>query len=290
MKKQSLNLLISSVLLVSGSSSLKAAPAGNTYDMAIIGDAGLVGPELNALKDSIERTPVRSLILTGDNNYLGSYRGIWEQWKRSKFKFEVVAIGNHHDGYSKEISYFGMPGEFYTVVRGGARFIVLNSDNESNLESQMSFLDQELSQAQESLVFLVYHHPTYTVGSDDNWKQREKFQLQMRPRLLKYKDRISGILLGHAHISAILKYGEIPAIVAGSGREVLRASAVNYVEDSLSIRTQYLAPRDKHWAQLRIAADAKSAVIDFIRVSDNYPVCSVQIYRGGLQLFGACKP
>ena len=268
----------------------KRTVQSTTPAMAIIGDAGLTGPDLDHLRDSIQAEKINSLILTGDNLYFGSYAWTWDNWKRSGFKFDVVTIGNHHKGYENEIKYFGMGGEYYSVIKNGARFIVLNSDNQSNLDAQFSWLQLELNKATESLIFLVYHHPTFSSGSDDNWKQREQFQLRMREVFKSgLAKKISAVLLGHAHISAIFNFGSIPAIVSGSGREVLKANAVYYTENEVQVKTRYLAPQAQHWAALKISDNAQEAQIQFIRVSDQLITCSAIISHGEITLEANCS-
>ena len=258
--------------------------------MAILGDAGLAGADLDRLRDSVQAEGIKSLILTGDNLYFGSYAWTWNNWKRSGLKFDVVTIGNHHKGYDNEIKYFGMGGEFYSVVKNGARFIVLNSDNQSNLDAQFDWLQTELDKATESLIFLVYHHPTFSTGSDDNWKQREQFQLRMRDVFnSELAKKISAVLLGHAHISAFFNFGSVPAVVAGSGREVLKASSVSYTDNNVQVKTLYLAPQTQHWASLKISDNAEEARIQFIRVSDQAVTCSAVIAHGEITLDASCS-
>ena len=128
------------------------------FRMAVMGDAGLTGPDLDNLRSSIASEKINSLILPGDNLYFGRYNWTWDQWKQQGFNFDVVAIGNHHGGYDKEISYFKMPGEYFAVVKNKARFLVLNSDNQDNVDQQISWLRNELANATEKLIFLVFHH------------------------------------------------------------------------------------------------------------------------------------
>jgi hypothetical protein len=258
-------------------------------NMAVIGDAGLAGGDLNRLRQSISNEGVKSLILPGDNLYFGTYQLTWTKWKTQGFHFDVVAIGNHNKSYQAEVSYFNMPGEFYSVVKNGARFIVLNSDNEATLDQQFSWLESELSVAHERLIFLVYHHPTYSVGSDDAWTQKKEFQLRMRPLLKLYDHKITALLLGHAHISALMDFGPTIGIVAGAGREALSANVVSYIENGEAIRTRYLAPAVQTWAKLEIADNAREAWVHFVRVSDNVKVCTAYLHNGYMELISGCQ-
>lgn len=256
--------------------------------MAIMGDAGLTGPELNRLQNSIYAEKVTSLILPGDNLYLGRYTWTWNQWKRLGFKFDVVAIGNHHGGYHKEINYFEMPGEYYSTVKNGARFLVLNSDNQNNVAEQITWLRKQLAEANEKLIFLVFHHPSFDVGAEHSWRDKEAFQLQMRQIFKDYKTKISALLLGHEHISSFLMFGSLPVILAGAGREVLKSRPVSYEDQGFQIKTLYLAPMTQHWAQLEISENASEAWVHHIRVSDQYRSCSAFLKGGEITLAKNC--
>ena len=268
---------------------LFAQSAWSSQWMAIMGDAGLVGPELSALSDSITTEGITSLILPGDNLYVGTYKGTWNQWKRSGFKFDVVAIGNHNGGYQKEINYFAMPGEYYSVEKNGARFLVLNSDNTQNVEQQFAWLEQEINQVKESLVFLVYHHPTFNSGTGHNWRVKENFQLHMRTFLKNHKKKITALLLGHEHISSFLSFGDIPAVVVGASCDTDKSSPVSYVEEGFEVNTRFLAPRTHHWAALEILDGAKEANIHFIRIHDQKKVCSAHFQSGRMELESNCQ-
>lgn len=255
--------------------------------MAIIGDAGEKGKELSALKKSLEAEGVSSLVMPGDNLYSGSYASVWDDWKKSGFKFDAVAIGNHNDGYEEEVKYFGMPGEYYSTVKFGARFIILNSDNKRSVSEQMSWLDRELTNASESLIFIVYHHPTFTVTDTHDWEEKKDFQIKMRQMLKKYEDKISALLLGHDHISSFIEFGNTPVILSGSGREVRKADEVSYEEAGFKVETKYLAPRTPYWAKMEIMDGAKEARVEFVNVKTQKVSCSAVISSKGMTL-GAC--
>lgn len=257
-------------------------------NMAIIGDAGQAGPALDNLKSSIAKEGITSLVMPGDNLYKGTYESVWDNWKISGFKFDVVAIGNHNNGYDKEVRYFEMPKEFYSVVKNGARFIVLNSDNISTVDVQFDWLKQELDLATESLIFIVYHHPTFTISSNHKWDEKRAFQLQMREILKNYPSRITALLLGHDHMSSLLKFGDIPVVVTGGGRDVRNEGPVSYSEAGFKIETKYLTPQTAHWGLLEVLPGAKEAIIHFVRVSDQKRSCSARFKNSEMTLEGDC--
>lgn len=267
--------------------------AGQTYNspnkMAIMGDAGLIGPALDNLRVSILKENIRSLILPGDNLYFGRYDWTWDEWKKSGFNFDVVAIGNHNGGYQKEISYFKMPGEYFAVVKNNARFLVLNSDNQGNVDQQFSWLEAELTAAKEKLIFLVFHHPSFNTGGGHDWRGKEQFQRRMHQIYRDYAGKITAILVGHEHISTFVSFGGLPVVVAGSGREVKNAVPVSNEEEGFNIQTLYLAPKQQHWAELEISEDGSEAWVHFIRVADQHRSCSAFLKTGSIKLADNCK-
>jgi predicted phosphodiesterase len=263
--------------------------AGEYSKMAIMGDAGLTGPDLEKLQDSIAREQITSLVLPGDNLYFGRYDWTWDNWKKMGFKFDVVAIGNHNGGYEKEIGYFNMPGEYYSVVKNRARFLVLNSDNQENVDRQISWVRNELADAKEKLIFLVFHHPSFNTGGGHDWHGKEIFQKQMHQIYRDFGKKISAVIVGHEHISTFVTFDSLPVIVAGSGREVKKSSAVSYEDEGMKIQTLFLAPRQQHWADLEISANGTEAWVHFIRVSDQNRTCSAYLKDGTISLAQNCK-
>lgn len=257
--------------------------------MAVMGDAGRAGSALNKLKTSVAKEKITSIIMPGDNLYSGSYESVWDNWKKSGFKFDITAIGNHNSGYKKEMKYFGMPAEYYSVVKEGARFIVLNSDNPKNVTEQFNWLKKEFAAASESLIFLVYHHPTFTISRSHLWVEKRSFQLQMRKFLKLNHTRITALLLGHDHMSEFMDFGPVPVVIAGSGREVRNEGPVSYTESGFKIETRYLAPQMAHWGLLEILPGAKEAVIHFVRVSDQRRSCSARFRNSDMILEGECR-
>lgn len=260
-----------------------------TFQMAVIGDAGKPGEKMEALKDSLLRAGQKTLIMPGDNLYKGSYESVWNSWKQAGFQFPIVAIGNHHDGYAQEVAYFGMPGEYYTKATQGVRFFVLNSDNESTVQEQFLWLENEFRRAQEKHIFLVYHHPTFTVTSDHHWQERQEFQRNMRAFLKKYGPRITALLLGHDHISTFVQFGPVLAMVAGSGRTLRSAEPVNYTEEGFSVKTLFLAPKIQHWGILHFESASDKMRAGFVRANDLKVVCTVELGLGRVRMSRSCQ-
>ena len=254
-----------------------------------MGDAGLAGSSLDKLKASLTKEQVTSVLMPGDNLYSGTYSSVWDNWKSSGFKFDIVAIGNHNITYDQEVKYFNLPGEYYSVVKDGARFFVLNSDNAANVNDQFSWLEKEFAVANEKLKFLAFHHPTYTISHFHKWEEKRSFQLKMREFIKQNPKKISALIVGHDHISEFMQFGDLPVIVAGSGREVREDAGVAFTDDGIKIKTQFYAPDVQHWALLEIQPGAKEACVHLIRVADQKRVCSARIKKSKMILEANCK-
>lgn len=264
------------------------SPAKGTNRFALIGDCGRPGITNDELRASVSQKKIRSLVLPGDNLYESTYAHTWDPWKLAGFLFDAVAIGNHNGGYAEEVAYFNMPGEYYSKVINGVRFIVLNSDNPWNVVSQMTWLNNALTNTQQSLTFLVYHHPTFPISDDHVWFEKPWFQLEMRQIFKDYQSKISAVVIGHDHISSFVDFGPIPAIVAGSGRSTRKTDPVSYKQDGFQIQTRYIESEKRHWGLLEIAADKKSATVDFIGVESQKSSCRGKLLNGKMLLDKNC--
>ena len=249
-------------------------------EWAIISDAGEWTAEARSVQASILKTPVRNLILPGDNLYTSTYVDVWNHWSEKNFKFDIVAIGNHNAGYAEETRFFRMPGEYYSKVFGAARFIILNSDNIETASAQAAFLASELSAAQEPFVFIVYHHPTYTLSHIHSWDEKKSFQLAIRPVLKKFRSKITALFVGHDHLALLAHYDDLPVILSGAVKEVRSDTPVSGIQDGVTVTTDWMFNTKPHWARLTLQDGATAARVDFIRATDDQLVCSVTLKTG----------
>lgn len=264
------------------------ASASSVTRLSLLGDAGRWNASTKKLKESMERVGVKSLVMPGDNLYKGTYEAAWEPWFKAGFDFPIVAIGNHNDGYQKEIQFFSMPAEVYSkTVDGFLKFIVLNSDNKKNIDMQMEFLNSELAAAVEPFVFVVYHHPTYTLTKDHTWPERREFHVAIRPILAKHRQKITAVVLGHDHIASMGHFGDLPYILSGAGQNLRRGSAIDNVQAGVRVKSEWLKAEEEIWIQLE--ASAKSQVVELraIRAKDDRVLCTAQMATGQVAQFGA---
>jgi len=276
---------LKSLILILASLFLNFANASK-YEFAVIGDAGKWNFDTRNIYESLLRHNVKKLVMPGDNLYGSTFLGatyevVWAPWRLANFNFDVVAIGNHNAGYTNEMIYFNMPAEAYSVLYDDqVHFIVLNSDNNKSAAMQASFLDKELAQTTSRFVFLVYHHPTYTVSIYHSAREKHKFQSAMRPIIKKYREKISGLIVGHDHVSLIAHYDDLPVILSGSSHEQRRHIPLNYTKDGVGVQTNWFNDSAALWARLIIDSTLSHAKVDYIRGYDDKNMCSISIVTG----------
>ena len=254
-----------------------------SLSFGVLSDAGKDNKNTRLVRESMMKTSVREMVMAGDNVYLPheSYSEPWGPWKVAGFVFEVVAIGNHNLGYEKEISYFQLPGEFYSKTYDNeVRFIVLNSDNQSSGLQQAEWLDQELRAANEPFVFLVYHHPTYTLTREHSWREKEAFQKAVRPVIWKNRERLTSLIVGHDHLAEMVHFNDLPVIVSGAAWEMRSDLQPDNKQSGVSVVTEWTFDRTPHWARLDTDLQSGVATVHFIKAKGNKEVCTVRIVTG----------
>lgn len=267
-------------------------PGTEDYSFGITGDAGVWNKNTQDLVAALTSTRIKQLILPGDNLYHSNetYEHVWGPWKNKGLEFSIVAIGNHNISYQKEIQYFRMPGEFFSVVYGtDARFIVLNSDNTKNVTEQMDFLEDELNSAKERFIFLVYHHPTYTLSLMHSWKEKQEFQLAMREKLSRFKGRITALIVGHDHEASLVTLDDLPMIISGASQETRAERPVNYKEDGVEVRTNWLYKKHPHFARLDFRGSREDVWITFVDAKTNQISCSAKIFPRPVVMNQVCS-
>ncbi|MGE3760382.1 MAG: metallophosphoesterase [Pseudobdellovibrionaceae bacterium] len=273
-----LRILQGILILTFGASSLAA-------EFAIIGDAGRVNNKSKMVRESILRQSVTQLILPGDNIYSSSstYQGVWGPWQNAGMTFDVVALGNHNNGYSNEMNFFKMPSEYYSKVVENARFIVLNSDHNSAGPQQATWLERELTAATEPMIFLIYHHPTYTISRAHTWDERSKFQNAIRPVLWKYRPKITALIVGHDHLASLLHFNDLPVILSGAVQDVRKDKPVDNVQNEIRVKTAWYFDSTPHWAKLSWNQTGL-AQVQFIRASNDLVTCTASLPTGAKAL------
>lgn len=257
---------------------------------ALVGDAGMVHKDSARVRDSIVKTGTKNVILLGDNNYdpKSSYEKIWDSWKHAGLNFKMVAIGNHSLSYAAELKYFGFEKEYYSLVDQKARFIVLNSDNDSSAKEQAAFLETELEKSKEKLVFLIFHHPPVSLTKRHPWQEKQAFHTPVRALINKYKTKISAILVGHDHVASLAEINEVPIVVSGATFDQGNPENTNTSDGLFNIKTHWTYRKDPHWAKLETNSANGSAKVDFIHAKSGVAVCSAQIFPRPISLKENC--
>lgn len=251
----------------------------SVYTYGVFSDKGQFGNEgSSGLIRSLNTSRIENIVMAGDNAdwwWTEDYAKVWKGFEN--FNFEVVAIGNHNKGYEKEIDFFKLQNEFYTIKKQGLQFIVLNSDNESNLREQGLFLYQTLREANEDdVVILVYHHPFFTVGGSHNWHEKENFQNSILPIIENFKNKVSAIINGHVHTAAVWEANGIPIIFSSSPVQSYNIKYRTYWDDrGFKVKAQHIASRSKYWLRLDIDTDSRNIWLNYVSIKENDVTCSI---------------
>lgn len=254
-----------------------------TLDFGILGDAGEWNESNESTRDSMLRFNVRGLILPGDNLYdpKWKYEDVWNPWTSLGFTFGPVAIGNHNGGYAEEMAFFGMPNEYYSQVHTDlARFVVLNSDNTKTAKAQAKFLDEQLKEATEPFVFVVYHHPSYALSHFHGPREKAAFHKAVRPVLFANRAKITSLVVGHDHMALLAHFNDLPVVLSGASMEQRKDSPINRTESGVKVRTNWYYDRTAHWTHLHLDSEARTAAITYVRSQDDRASCTVQIETG----------
>lgn len=273
-------VILSFLILFSLPSLATRIPRTDWNTLAVIGDAGVVKPSTQALRDLLVKNNLKQLIVLGDNMYKSSdtYENVWDSWKKLGLEFTVLTIGNHNTGYAKEVKYFNLPAENYYKEIGGALFIVLNSDNKATAKSQIQWLDSVLSQSNYKMNFLVYHHPSVSLTDNHHWDERIEFQTGMRSIIKKYPSKITAIMNGHDHAAGFFMLDNTPLIVNGAAFEEKYFSNPTIKDYQFVVSKGWTSNGGLWWSKLDFNTTTNEAWIHYIRFDNlKQENCSIKI-------------
>jgi len=253
-----------------------------TWDFALLGDAGQTTLGSEVVRSSVHRQGVSRLVLLGDNLYEGTYEAVWAPWKALGMTFDMVALGNHLLSQAEEMKFFQMDNDYYTNRVGTSQFIVLNSEiAPSRVPDQAEWLRAQLGATQASAVFLVYHRPSYTVSSVHDWKEQEAFQRSVRPLIWAYRSKITALLVGHDHLASMIHVDGLPMLLSGAVKEVRMDKKIDRMDKDSGhqVKVEWYFTPTAHWAKLHLET-GKAPVAEFIRAHDDHVACTVHLPRG----------
>ena len=198
--------------------------AAGSFKFAVLGDngSGDQGQYDVAERMRLERKSFlyEIVIMLGDNFY-GSQRPA-DLVKKFDRPYKPLldagvtfhaAIGNHDELQTINYAPLNMEGRrYYTFVRGGVRFFVLDT-NELDAP-QLQWFEGVLQQAREEWKIAYFHHPLY--GNAGRHGSNVDIRVLLEPLLVKHGVQV--VFSGHDHIYERLKPQKgIHYFVAGSG-------------------------------------------------------------------------
>ena len=251
------------------------------FEFGIASDMGKKNQNQRSVFESMVENKIGKLIMAGDNIYQvnSTYESTWSDFTGGNFSFEVTAIGNHNFGYSSEIKFFKMPGEYYVKTFGKRiQFIVLNSDNIENVNEQFKFLENALKQTNRNMMtFLVYHHPTYTISKTHAWTEKKQFQSNMRNVFKNHKDKIRAVIVGHDHLTSVGLFGDIPYLIAGATQEVRNEKATNDTQDGVNVSTAWYFKGNPTWIKMSVNDKSGQIKLQMVDAKEKKSVCDAEL-------------
>ncbi|MFT3702705.1 MAG: metallophosphoesterase [Agriterribacter sp.] len=157
-----------------------------------------------------------ALLQMGDFAYPGDKNKEVIELYKNAHQQVLHVIGNHDTdaGFTKEqcMSYWGMPGRYYTKDINGILFIILDGNDKGSPsykggypayvnEEQKSWLKQQLNEAAKPVI-IVSHQPIAGPGAIDNAKEIQEL-------LGAASHKILLAINGHTHIDDMLSVGNV---------------------------------------------------------------------------------
>jgi predicted DNA-binding protein len=196
-----------------------AAPAKPSVRVFAFGDFGVDGPDQRAVAAAVaafhRKSPFDFGLTLGDNFAPDGvldladprWKSGWEQIYSPAGVPVYAVTGNHDWGFADspaaEILYsahsptWRMPALYYTFTAGPAQFFALATQAMS--ETQLQWLDRELTRSTARWKIVYAHHPIYSYGPHGP-------QPGLQERLLPIlRNRVNLYLVGHEHILQDLK-------------------------------------------------------------------------------------
>jgi len=188
-----------------------APRAEKSVRFAVIGDTGTGGkPQYEVgerLATSQKVFPFEFVLMVGDNIYGGErpqdYVKKFEAPYKALLDLKIpfyASLGNHDDPNQRFYKPFNMNGErFYTFEKGPVRFYALDSNYMD--KAQLTWLERELTNANNTWKIAYFHHPLYSSGATHG----SETDLRTLVEPLFVQHRVSVVFAGHEHFYERLK-------------------------------------------------------------------------------------
>jgi 3',5'-cyclic AMP phosphodiesterase CpdA len=204
----------------------------DSFKFAVLGDFGTgeraqydVADRMAAARAAF---PFDLVLALGDNMYgRQEPRDFVEKFERpyarllgAGVRFQA-ALGNHDRPDNRNYGSYNMEGRrYYTFVRSGVRFVVLDTNVMD--PPQLAWAESTLATAPERWKIVYFHHPLYSNGGRHG--SNVELRVVLEPLLVKYGVQV--VFAGHEHIYERSKPQKgIVHFVAGSGGQLRRGDA-----------------------------------------------------------------
>jgi hypothetical protein len=142
----------------------------------------------------------------------------------------------------------------------------------------MKWLEEQLKNSTAQQIYLVYHHPSLTIG-EHKWTEKKDFQIKMRALLKAYRNKITAVIVGHDHLANLIYFDSLPVIVSGSTQSPDRLPAINNVQEGIQVKTEIHLSGIPYWVQ-QVTNGGNTSEFIFIRAKDNKVMCKAVIQTG----------
>ncbi|MBF0362535.1 MAG: metallophosphoesterase [Oligoflexia bacterium] len=260
------------------------------YSFGITSDGGQYTSNLTFLKKSFLELNTKDLILVGDSaprdneSTRATLEEIWGQFMND-FNFTAAVVGNHNKGYQREMDFFKMPGDYYSVRPINDLLVIgLNSDERNNqrVTEEINFLQNQLANASEKMIIIIFHNPPANVAPNHNWTEKKEFVTKVVALLKRYKGKISAVIAGHVHIATFVDIDGIPLFISPSPVQPRDARYFDSYDNQLKMQVTnkwvYKNQRNRYWLKLDVNTDDNSMKFDYINIDNrNNADCTILI-------------
>jgi hypothetical protein len=195
----------------------------DSLKFAVIGDNGTGDDAQYQVAEQMARAhgafPFDLVIMLGDNFYGGQkpddlvkkFDRPYKPLLDAGVTFRA-AIGNHDEPHTVGYKPLNMDGRYYTFVRRGVRFVVLDTNRLD--PQQLQWAEQTLAGAREDWKVCYFHHPLYSNAGRHG--SSVDIRVLLEPILVKYGVRV--VFSGHDHsYERIVPQKGIYYFVSGAG-------------------------------------------------------------------------